>query len=108
MAWMIKAGPQIQEFIDGLSDDEQHKARWVLERLQHYGLDIGKTSWAAYIDDGLWELRVRWQRVWIRFFYFRSGANEFTIVHAYKKKSNRTPKKVRDYALKQMRQLKER
>jgi len=101
--WKIRFDPAIQVFVDSLSDDEQHQVQRRLQHLREFGPSLRSTEWVDHIEKGLWELRARCRRVWLRLFYFRSGSNEFTIVHAFKKKMNKTPRHEIEIALQRMR-----
>jgi len=106
MKWRVISVHDVQDFIETLPEDGQHKVQWVEERLEELGLDIARTDWAKHVEGDLWELRVQWRRLFIRLFYYRSGDREFTIVGACKKKSNKTPRREKEIALETMRRLK--
>lgn len=78
------------EFINGLPAQERARVRNVLRLLQEFGVLL-RLPHARPVSGrgGLWELRAGT----IRLFYFAHTERRFIILHAFYKKSPKTPKR---------------
>lgn len=94
---------EVRDYLDELKvkEDTDKNARVNREKilayiksLQLYGTRIGKPI-VKHIEGNLWELRPLCNRIF--FFYWKD--NKFVLVHHYMKKSQKTPKKEIDKAL---------
>lgn len=72
-----------------------------MKLLTEYGTRIG-SPYVKHLKDDLWELRPSRDR--IIFCYYKN--NVFILLHAFYKKTNKTPKKELELALKRMKELK--
>ena len=79
----------VVEFLSRLTDLQRAQALDALALLEGFGLDL-EDPWLKKIDAELWELRVRADRVRLRFLFCRRG-EECVILHALKKKTKRLP-----------------
>ena len=95
MRWDVEYAPGIRDLVAELMQDlpaeATHKVRWVIELLRDNGLRLVETEHAERVEGNLCVLRVSWRRVQIRLFYFRSGPQKFTILHAFKKRTRALP-----------------
>ena len=67
----------------------QHKqASLYIELLQQNGIRLNENI-AKYLEDGIWELRPGNNRI----FYFFFQENTFVLLHQFRKKSQKTPKR---------------
>src|SRR5258708_3355167 len=76
-----------------------------LELMQKYGPDIGLPHTLAMCK-GLFEIRAKGQEGIGRYFYFMTTKREIIILHAFIKKTQKTPKKELDIALSRLGELK--
>ncbi len=90
----------VLEFINRLPARDRAKINNALRLLEEYGTQLGMPH-ARRIEGRLWELRPGG----IRLFYFAYVRQQFVILHGFRKKSNRTPKKEIAVALRRMREL---
>jgi len=74
--------------IHSLPVKEQAKAIYVLQLLEQCGTLLRQPH-ANYIDDGLWELRAGPNRL----FYFLFTGKTFIVLHGFRKKTQKTPRK---------------
>ena len=89
-----------REFIDELPVMEQAKIRNVLRLLQEFGTNLSMPH-AKQIKGKLWELRPGG----VRLFYFAYIEEQFVILHAYKKQSQKAPKREIEIAIRRMQEL---
>jgi phage-related protein len=91
----------VEEYIDSLKQPaEKAKVLYVLLLLEEFGVKLNMPH-AKPIKDKLWELRPGKNRL----LYFAHVENQFVILHAFKKKTNKTPKKEIDTAQRRMQEV---
>ncbi len=88
------------EFINDLPVLEQAKIRNALRLLKEFGVQLGMPH-ARHIQGKLWELRPGG----IRLFYFAHIEERFVILHGFRKKSQKTPEREVNIALRRMNEL---
>lgn len=76
----------VAEFIEALEEHEKKKAAAYITKLEMLGHNLRRPV-ADYLDDGIYELRPKGNRIFF-FFFFRNTA---VLVHAIKKKSDKVP-----------------
>ncbi len=92
----------VYEFLHSLPAKLQAKAFSEIELLEQCGTAL-KEPYAKPITgrryQGLWELRIRFSSDNARIFYFIFSGSTFILLHAFKKKTARTPAKELERAL---------
>jgi phage-related protein len=83
----------VLEYIESLSDSEQVKVAYAILLLREFGTLL-RMPHARPIEKGLWELRADVERI----FYFAHTGRRFILLHAYRKKSQKTPDREIDTA----------
>lgn len=95
MSWSAQYAPGVRALITallrGLPSKSLDKVKWVVHLLEEFDLRLTDTKHAERVDDKLCALRIPLHGVQIRIYYFRSGPQEFTLVHAFKKKTRELP-----------------
>jgi len=81
----------VQDFILSLQVTEQVRVQNKLERLQTYGLRLDG-DYFRHLED-IWEYRLRSRAGFYRFLYILHGGRTFVLLHAFKKKTNKTPRR---------------
>jgi len=86
----------VRDFIVNLPGKERAKVVQEIENIRSEGIYLGlpfvkKIAGKEY--KGLWELRVRFGSDYIRIIYFLHTKKTFVLLHGFKKKTNRTPKR---------------
>lgn len=98
MAWKIvvyqdeQEGQPVNDFIASLPQKDQARIYWTLDLLRGFGLDL-KMPYARSVHGKLWELRVQSGRNIYRIFYFAHTGRRFVLLHAFQKKTRKTPRK---------------
>lgn len=94
---------ELSEKSDKDSRINLNKINNYIEALKQYGTRIGK-PFVKYLDKGIWELRPLGNRI-----FFVVWVDEtFVLLHAYEKKSQKTPEKELKRALQEYKELLER
>lgn len=90
--------PVVQKFIDSLPTIPHAKLLRQIDLLETYGSNLGMPH-ARAMGSGLLELRVRGQTD-VRVFYALISGHRIYLLHGFVKKSQATPKKELNIALK--------
>lgn len=80
------------EWLDELPEKVQDKCRIKIERLSEMGNELRRPE-ADLLQEGIYELRVRWQSVNYRILYFFAGQGVAIFHMASPKKKEYLPKK---------------
>lgn len=81
------------EWIESLPRKAQDKCRVRLERLQEMGNELRRPE-ADYLRDGIYELRVKHQRINYRILYFFHGRTAVIVSHGLQKERVVPPKEI--------------
>lgn len=90
----------IENFIDGLEQDERVDVAVGIDMLRSHGIALGR-PWVAPLGKGLWELRVRSRRH-LRVLYFLHTGRTFVLLHAFVKKTREVPQSEIMIAIRRM------
>lgn len=92
----------VEEFIDGLTKEQQGKVWQTIEQLESYGplLDYPFTS---QIEGRLRELRTQAAKAKIRILYYGDAKRSFVLLHGLIKKTRELPENDKKKGLKRMR-----
>lgn len=99
--WNIQLNRHIQDFI--LSQDIQSQAEIMqsIKLLSEYGLALGIPH-VKPLDNKIYELRVKTKDKGYRLLYFAYINKTFVFTHGFIKKTQKTPRKNIDLAIKRM------
>lgn len=95
----------VRDFLLDLPPKHQAKAIWEIDLLAKHGTGLKEPYAKAIAGErysGLWELRVQYANQISRVFYFMCSGNTFVLLHGFLKKTDHTPKKELERALKYM------
>lgn len=93
----------ILKWLDELPKKPKVKCFERIERLEELGHEIRRPD-ADFLRDGIYELRVRWQRVNYRMLYFFYKNQAVVISHGTVKEDKVPPKEI-DLAIKRMKKF---
>jgi phage-related protein len=97
----------VEKYIDGIGNkEEQAEILATLNGIQQYGTDAVGVDFRQ-IEGKLWELKIRTHGNQHRIFYVVLQSNEMFLIHAYLKKTPRTPVNEIETAKQRMKQLME-
>ena len=89
------------DFIEEQDEETQAHLLKEIEKLKILNIEA-KPPFVKKMRDKLWELRTDYDTDAYRVFYFFFTGKEIILVHAIKKKSNKTPLKELDTAIERM------
>jgi len=93
----------VRDFIENQDKFTYAKAMRMLDLLKEHGPNLGM-PYSKYMKDGLYELRVRGKSE-ARIFYIFQIENTVVLLHAFKKKGQKTPTKELHIALQRKKEL---
>ena len=96
----------MQDYVDGLSAREARALVNGLHLLQEHGLQLGLPL-VRPLEQKVWELRIRGQRQH-RVLYVAAKGQRFVLLHAFTKKTEQTPRREIDTALRRLADYQER
>lgn len=98
----------VREFIAEQDMDTRERIRADLNRLARFNVELGAPYVRKMEGRGFWELRTRAGGDAYRTFYFAHTGKKFVLLHAFQKKSHKTPKKELETAEARMKDYLER
>ena len=108
MNWQIEYYPDtvgnepVRNFIDMQSIDAQVEIFHVIGLLQEFALNLSYPYVAKIGKTGIRELRIHHSSDYYRIFYFTATGRKFILLHAFLKKTKKTPKNEITVAIKRM------
>ena len=101
----------VEEFLEGLQPKQRAKALRTIDLLEEFGRHLtlphsSPVKGAKY--KGMYELRAKIGSDISRIFYYSWVKDKFVLLHGFSKKTNKTPKKELDCALRRMMRHEER
>jgi phage-related protein len=94
----------IIDWLDGLEARDRRKCLERIERLRNLGHELDR-PFAAYLRDGIYELRARSGNVNFRMLYFFHQRRAVVISHGLVKKSQKMPEKEIDRGVERKREF---
>jgi len=82
----------VEEFLNPLPPADRARILHTVNMLREFGLALGP-PYVKHLQGKLWELRIRSGRKAYRVIYFAFTGRRFILLHAFLKKTQKTPKK---------------
>ncbi len=79
----------VKEFIDSMPLKARARTFKTFELIEEYGLRIGEPH-IKYLEENLWEIRVRAEEGVFRFIFTISGKKIIVLLHGFQKKTRKT------------------
>ena len=90
----------VDEFYQSLtSKEEKVKCDWIIDLLEELGIELGMPYARPIKGTPLWELRPMANRI---LYFLFTKENTFVLLHGFRKKTQETPKRHIEIALKRM------
>lgn len=93
-------------FLDKLPAEESARIVACLQNVEKLGFDSPRVSFRQ-IRGSLWEIKIKTHRSGYRLFYVCLRGEHMVLLHAYKKQSQKAPKKEIELAEKRLLEVKE-
>ena len=82
----------VQDFICKQAAKVEAKIYRHIDLLQDFGLSLGQPYIEKLTGSDVWELKIRYSSNRYRILYFASSGRRFVLLHAFLKKTAKTPK----------------
>jgi phage-related protein len=82
----------VEEFFNQLAANDRARIDQTIRLLEEFGLQLGP-PYVKHLEGKLWELRVRAGRRFYRVIYFAFTGQRFILLHAFLKKTQKTPRR---------------
>jgi len=106
MNWRVRTfSPLVDDEIRALPDELLARLVRLTETIERYGLEALAPSQRKHLEGKLWELRVRGKDGIARAIYVTVAGREVVILHAFQKKTQKTPKQALHLARERFKQL---
>lgn len=97
----------IYEFLESIPRKLKAKVFWEIDLLSEMGSSLTE-PYAKHISNELWELRIKFSTDLSRIFYFIATDSKIVLLHAFIKKTDKTPIADINLAQKRLKDYKER
>ncbi len=94
----------VEEFLNGLTTQDRAAVLAVLTDIEEQGFGAVGCQFRQ-IDGKLWEIKIRASGGGYRFFYVTLSGGAMVLLHAYKKKTQKAPRKEVKIARKRMKEV---
>ena len=106
MKWRVEILNQsVLEELDTLPPDMRAKLDHILRMIEELGLHQVREPYIKHLRDKLWEVRIRGRDGIARAIYVTAKERRIVILHAFVKKTRKTPTTAIRTALSRMREL---
>lgn len=107
MKWHIVLYNSGREEIETLSLKMRAKLEHILNLLQDFGPSYVREPYVKHLQDKLWEIRLKDKDGIARIIYILASKKRIILLHAFIKKTQKTPKEALEIALKRMNEVKD-
>ena len=104
--WKVKFLDQkVLDELEALPLDQQAKFTWIADLIQEHGLEKVREPYVKYLEQGLWEIRVKGRDGIARALYVTAREQNVWVVRVFVKKTQKTPRKEIQLALKRAKEI---
>jgi phage-related protein len=105
MRWHVELTEEAEAEIDALPADMQARFLRIAELLEALGPQKVREPHVKHLEGKLWEMRMTGRAGIARAIYFAAERRRLVVVHAFVKKTQKTPRREIEIALRRMRGL---
>jgi phage-related protein len=88
----LRGDQPVEEFIKSLDEKAQNKIARTFDHVEEFGGALGQPHMKKLTGTNLWELRILGSDS-VRIFYITMTGKIFLLLHGFKKKAQKTPRK---------------
>ena len=104
--WVVIYGDKrAKKEVDTFSDDVRADFLRIVDVIEKYGLEMVHEPHVKHLHGKLWEMRMRGKDGIARAAYVASNGKRVVVLHAFEKKTQKTPQEAIDLALKRAKEL---
>ncbi len=106
MKWRVEIlNRTVAEELDSLPTDMRAKLDHIIRLIEEFGLHRVREPYVRPLRDKLWEMRIRGRDGIARAIYVTAKDRRIVILHAFRKKSRKTPQETIRTAMSRMQEL---
>ena len=106
MRWQIGfLDEQTQAALDRFPADIRASFQRIVELIQAHGLERVREPYLRHLEGPLWEMRLKGKSGIARAIYITASGMRIVVVHVFSKKTQKTPRREIDQALKKAREV---
>jgi phage-related protein len=95
----------IQARLEAMPADIRASFARIVELMQAYGLERMREPYVKHLQGRLWEMRMKGKDGIARAAYVTASGKRVVIVHVFPKKTQKTPRREIDYALRRAKEV---
>ncbi len=104
--WTVETlNPVVDAELEALPADQRAKFFWIARLIQEHGLQMVREPYVKYLEQGLWEIRMKGRDGISRALYVVEQGRRVIVVRVFAKKTQKTPRNEIDLALKRAREI---
>jgi phage-related protein len=106
MEWAVEfLDEDVKAKIDAMPLDIQASFKRIVELIQSHGLERVREPYVKHLEGPLWEMRMKGKAGIARAVYVTAVGRRVVIVHVFEKKTQKTPRREIDTALKRAKEV---
>ncbi|MEO5348007.1 MAG: type II toxin-antitoxin system RelE/ParE family toxin [Magnetococcus sp. YQC-9] len=106
MNWRVEyLNALVQEEIDSWPVDMRAKLTRIIDLIEDFGLQQVREPYVKHLQDKLWEMRVSGHEGIARAIYVTVRERRVVILHAFRKKTRKTPGQAISLAMERMKEI---
>ena len=106
MPWAVEfLAEDVKAALDSLPMDMRARFERVVELIQTHGLEHVREPYVKHLQGQLWEMRLSGRSGIARAVYVTSAGRRIVVVHVFSKKTQKTPRREIEIALKRAREI---
>lgn len=95
MTWSVEIlDRRVERELNALSQDIRQRFLRIAELIEQHGMDAMRAPHAKHLEGKLWELRMKGRDGIARAIYVTASGERVVVVHAFEKKSQKTPQRA--------------
>ncbi len=107
MTWTVEfLNDEVREELDGLPRDIRARFERIVRLIQELGLNQVREPYIKHLEGRLWEMRMKGRDGIARAIYVTAHERRVVIVRAFRKKTQKTPRREIKLALKRAEEIK--
>jgi phage-related protein len=105
MAWIVELlDDRVRDELEALPPDMRARFRRIVELIQGYGLEQVHEPHVKHLEGPLWEMRMKGKNGISRAVYVTAQGQRVVIVRVFVKKTQKTPRREIEVALRRVRE----
>ena len=104
--WSVEIlNAEVAEELDALPADMRARLEHIVRLIQEFGLDRVREPHVKHLEGLLWEMRLKGRGGIARAIYLTASGRRIVIVRAFRKKTQKTPRREIELALKRAKEV---